>query len=77
MTRARRQLELVCPLRFHITQQPRYGDAHVYGARSRFLSPGVMQTLRETAAPCTTQLDGGLAAAGTRIDAGARLRDLW
>jgi DNA helicase-2/ATP-dependent DNA helicase PcrA len=77
MTRARTHLELVCPLRFHITQQPRHGDAHVYGARSRFLSPGVMQTLRETAAPCATQLDGGLAAAGTRIDAGARLRDLW
>ena len=77
MTRARRQLELVCPLRFHITQQPRYGDAHVYGARSRFLSPRVMQTLREAAVPCATAPDSECAATGTRIDAGARLRDLW
>jgi DNA helicase-2/ATP-dependent DNA helicase PcrA len=77
MTRARRQLELVCPLRFHITQQPRYGDAHVYGARSRFLTRGVMQTLREVAAPGAEASDSELAVSGTRIDAGARLRDLW
>jgi DNA helicase-2/ATP-dependent DNA helicase PcrA len=77
MTRARRQLELVCPLRFHITQQPRYGDAHVYGARSRFLTRGVMQTLREVAAPGAEASDSELEVSGTRIDAGARLRDLW
>jgi DNA helicase-2/ATP-dependent DNA helicase PcrA len=77
MTRARRQLELVCPLRFHITQQPRYGDTHVYGARSRFFTPRVMLTMRESAAPCQANADAALAAAGTRLDAGARLRDLW
>ena len=77
MTRARAQLELICPLRFHLTQQPRYGDAHVYGARSRFLTERVLRTLREGAAPCTTMQDAELAAASTRIDAGARLRDLW
>jgi hypothetical protein len=67
----------VCPLRFHLTQQPRYGDTHVYGARSRFFTPRVMLTLRESAAPCQANADGALAAAGTRLDAGARLRDLW
>ncbi|MGH8310216.1 MAG: ATP-dependent helicase, partial [Steroidobacteraceae bacterium] len=77
MTRARSQLELVCPLRFHVTQQPRFGDAHVYGARSRFLTDRVIQTLREMAAPCGSLSDPQLAAASTRIDAGARLRDLW
>ena len=77
MTRARTHLELICPLRFHITQQPRHGDAHVYGARSRFLSERVLRTLRETAAPCATIQDPELAVASTRIDAGARLRDLW
>ncbi len=77
LTRARSQLELICPLRFHVTQQPRLGDAHVYGARSRFLSARVMRTLRERAPPCAPTQDPELAAAGTRIDAGARLRDLW
>jgi DNA helicase-2/ATP-dependent DNA helicase PcrA len=76
MTRARAQLELVCPLRFHITQQPRYGDAHVYGARSRFLTDGVMRTLREIAAGSPAQ-DPALALAGVHIDAGARLREQW
>jgi len=77
MTRARSQLELVCPLRFHITQQHRYGDAHVYGARSRFLTPRVLETLREMAAPVDAARDAHTVAVCAHIDAGARLRDLW
>jgi len=77
MTRARSQLELVCPLRFHITQQHRYGDAHVYGARSRFLTPTVLATLREFAAPVAADAAARTVSVSTRIDAGARLRDLW
>lgn len=77
MTRARVQLELVCPLRFHITQQHRYGDAHVHGVRSRFLTPPVLATLREFAAPVAADADARTVSASTRIDAGARLRDLW
>jgi DNA helicase-2/ATP-dependent DNA helicase PcrA len=77
MTRARSELELVCPLRFHITQQHRYGDAHVYGARSRFLTPRVLATLREIAAPVDTSADAQSVAICKHIDAGARLRELW
>ena len=77
MTRARSQLELVCPLRFHITQQHRFGDVHVYGARSRFLTPRVLETLREMAAPVAPDSDAQSVAISTHIDAGARLRDLW
>jgi len=77
MTRARSQLELVYPLRFHITQQHRYGDAHVYGARSRFLTPRVLETLREMAVPVDAARDAQTVAVCTHIDAGARLRDLW
>ena len=75
MTRARRQLELVEPQRYYVTQQARRGDAHVYGARSRFLTPAVLATLeqggwgeRDVAAPLPE-------AAG--MDVGARLRDMW
>jgi DNA helicase-2/ATP-dependent DNA helicase PcrA len=77
MTRARSQLELVCPLRFHVTQQHRHGDAHVYGARSRFLTPRVLGTLREIAAPVDQTADAQTVAVCAHIDAGARLRDLW
>ena len=81
MTRARDALHLVTPLRYYVTQQPRFGDAHVYGAQSRFLSAGVRATLEPAAA-------SGVVAAGAsggtdgpapvpRVDVGARLRALW
>src|SRR6185369_15364875 len=42
ITRARRDLHLVAPLRFYVTQQSRWGDKHVYGARSRFMTEPVL-----------------------------------
>jgi ATP-dependent DNA helicase UvrD/PcrA len=49
MTRARSELHLVAPLKYYVTQQPRLGDRHVYGARSRFLTAAVMACLQEVA----------------------------
>ncbi|MFK7966711.1 MAG: ATP-dependent helicase [Burkholderiaceae bacterium] len=45
LTRAREHLELIEPLRYYLTQQPKHGGAHVYGARSRFLDTTVLATL--------------------------------
>ena len=45
LTRAREHLELIEPLRYYLTQQPKLGGAHVYGARSRFLDTTVLATL--------------------------------
>lgn len=45
ITRARESLALMAPLRFHVTAQHPAGDRHVYGARSRFLTPELMATL--------------------------------
>jgi len=59
MTRAKQTLSLLAPLRFHVTQQPPGGDRHVYGARSRFLSDVLMQTL-EKKFHGTTELPDGL-----------------
>ncbi len=42
MTRAKRELDLIAPLKYYVTQQSRMGDRHVYGAKSRFLTPSVM-----------------------------------
>jgi DNA helicase-2/ATP-dependent DNA helicase PcrA len=79
MTRARDELHLVTPLRYYVTQQPRLGDAHVYGARSRFLTERVLGTLEAAFWP-----EGGRVPAGTglaptpvRIDVGARLKGMW
>ena len=41
MTRAKQRLTLVVPLRFHVTQQHRHGDRHLYGGLSRFIPPAV------------------------------------
>jgi DNA helicase-2/ATP-dependent DNA helicase PcrA len=76
MTRSRDQLHLIEPQRYYVTQQSRRGDAHVYGARSRFLVPAVLATLEQTG--------WGEAAPGqpvvvdaARVDVGARLRNMW
>jgi DNA helicase-2/ATP-dependent DNA helicase PcrA len=45
MTRAKRELDLIAPLKYYVTQQSRMGDRHVYGARSRFITGAVMACL--------------------------------
>jgi DNA helicase-2/ATP-dependent DNA helicase PcrA len=78
MTRAKQSLHLVAPLRYHVTQQRRDGDRHVYGARSRFMTDGLMQTMeagfhgRSEAAcrhmsPQTTEV----------LDVAKHLREMW
>jgi DNA helicase-2/ATP-dependent DNA helicase PcrA len=47
MTRAKRELDLVAPLKYYVTQQSRMGDRHVYGAKSRFITKAVMACLEE------------------------------
>ena len=49
MTRAKRELDLIAPLKYYVTQQTRMGDRHVYGARSRFLTSAVMSCLESRA----------------------------
>ncbi len=78
MTRARRSLALVAPLRFHVTQQARDGDRHVYGARSRFMTERVLATLEPRFAG-TVDVENTTAGgrSQTRIDVRARMREMW
>ncbi len=46
MTRAKESLSLIRPLKYWVPEQTRLGDKHVYGAKSRFLTPAVMQHLK-------------------------------
>jgi len=78
MTRAKQSLSLISPLKFHVTQQRRDGDKHVYGARSRFLTEPLLATM----APCFKGRPQSVGArarcqSATRIDAPARLREMW
>ena len=43
MTRARDQLNLMVPQRFHVAQQRHQGDRHLYGSLTRFITPEVAQ----------------------------------
>ena len=46
MTRAKESLSMIRPLKYWVPEQARYGDRHVYGAKSRFLTPTVMKHLQ-------------------------------
>ena len=48
MTRARNELYLCAPLKYSVTQQAKEGDAHVYGAKSRFMSDKVLACFDKT-----------------------------
>jgi DNA helicase-2/ATP-dependent DNA helicase PcrA len=48
MTRAKESLSLIRPLKYWVPEQTRHGDKHVYGAKSRFLTPTVMKYLRSS-----------------------------
>jgi DNA helicase II / ATP-dependent DNA helicase PcrA len=78
MTRARQELRLVAPVRFYVTQQAGTGDRYVHGARSRFLTPGVLQQFEGVTAPDGREIaHTPRAATGPRIDVASRLRDMW
>jgi DNA helicase-2/ATP-dependent DNA helicase PcrA len=51
MTRAKQQLTLMVPLRFHVSQQHRHGDRHLYGGLSRFIPPAVAALFDRVADP--------------------------
>ncbi len=77
MTRAKSELHLVAPLKYYVTQQSKRGDAHVYGARSRFLTRKVMATLEETVWPAG---EGGVtepAGDAPRVNVAEKLRGMW
>jgi len=79
MTRARDELQLIEPLRYYVTQQPRTGDRHVYGARSRFLDAAVLETFDRVNWPVQSEatMTQQAAAAGVRVDVADRLKALW
>ncbi len=77
ITRAKRDLHLVAPLKFYVTQQSRWGDKHVYGARSRFMTEPVLAAFQAKVWPAHREQATGSPVGGVRIDAASRLLDMW
>jgi DNA helicase-2/ATP-dependent DNA helicase PcrA len=77
MTRARDELAIVVPQRFHVTQQSRSGDRHVYASRSRFLTPSVCATLDASCWPVAAQDAAASRSQSASIDLSRQIRDAW
>jgi DNA helicase-2/ATP-dependent DNA helicase PcrA len=77
MTRAQRALHLIAPLRYYVTQQPRRGDAHVYGGQSRFMTPAVRAQLEQVTWREAETLSGVPANDAGPVDVAGKLRRLW
>ncbi len=80
MTRARNELQLLQPLKFPLTQQAPQGDAHVYGARSRFMTDKVLKCFEQTSYVGSNAGDSRLDSTGSEpisIDASGLLKEMW
>ena len=77
MTRAKQSLSLIAPLRFHVTQQRRDGDRHVFGARSRFMTEPVLATMEAVFHGRPAPDERQSRRRGRTIDVAGRLRDRW
>jgi DNA helicase-2/ATP-dependent DNA helicase PcrA len=74
MTRARHQLTLLVPQKFHVTQQAKYGDRHLYGSLTRFIPEEVAQRHFERVGPTRAHAADAPAAPLPAIDLMARVR---
>jgi DNA helicase-2/ATP-dependent DNA helicase PcrA len=78
MTRAKQSLHLIAPLRYHVTQQRRDGDRHVYGARSRFMTDGLMQTMEARFHGRPEAMPRHMSPQNPQVlDVAKRLREMW
>jgi DNA helicase-2/ATP-dependent DNA helicase PcrA len=76
MTRAKTDLHLIAPMKYYVTQQSRMGDRHVYGAKSRFLTAGVMRCLQQVTYGSSPDQDKAMAGK-PRVDVASALRGMW
>ena len=78
MTRAKQSLTLVAPLRFYVTQQRRDGDKHVYGARSRFVSDDLLETMHQRWHGRDEAVESRRRSGNERcLDVAQRVREMW
>ena len=78
MTRAKQSLSLIAPLRYHVTQQHRNGDKHVYGARSRSMTDSLMTRMDASFQGRKEASTVRLAPrTNKKLDVAGRLREMW
>jgi UvrD-like helicase family protein len=74
MTRAKRHLHLIYPIRFYRSQQQRLGDAHVFAPLSRFIPDCVLDQFERRQWPESVVGELAPVAQAHRVDVAARMR---
>lgn len=78
MTRAKQSLTLIAPLRFHVTQQRKDGDKHVYGARSRFVNEPLLATMQQCwHGRSEASAQRRLPQSDRQLDVASHMREMW
>jgi DNA helicase-2/ATP-dependent DNA helicase PcrA len=77
MTRARNELHLCAPLKYSVTQQAKDGDAHVYGAKSRFMTDKVLSCFERTTFRSVHGVESLRAPDTPTVDVVAQLKEMW
>jgi DNA helicase-2/ATP-dependent DNA helicase PcrA len=77
MTRAKRHLHLIHPIRFYRTQQQRHGDAHVFAPLTRFISESILNQFERQQWPQSVAGPIVPLPRMSRVDVAARMRDMW
>jgi DNA helicase-2/ATP-dependent DNA helicase PcrA len=77
MTRARNELHLCAPLRYQVTQQAKDGDAHVYGAKSRFMTDKLLAYCERTTFRSLHGVERLQADEATTVNVVAQLKEMW
>jgi DNA helicase-2/ATP-dependent DNA helicase PcrA len=77
MTRARNELHLCAPLKYAVTQQPKDGDAHVYGAKSRFMTDRVLDSCERVTLRNMRGVENLREGDTATVDVVAQLKEMW
>ena len=77
MTRARNELHLCAPLRYQVTQQSKEGDKHVYGAKSRFMTERVLDSLEKISLRNARGVENLREGEAATVDVVAQLKEMW
>jgi DNA helicase-2/ATP-dependent DNA helicase PcrA len=77
MTRARNELHLCAPLKYAVTQQAKDGDAHVYGAKSRFMTDKVLDCFERSTFRSVRGVENLRSEESTTVDVVAQLKEMW
>jgi len=77
ITRARNELHLCAPLKYAVTQQSKHGDAHIYGAKSRFMTEKVLSVVEQTSFRSHRNDDRLRGVEAAAVDVAAQLKEMW